>query len=70
MNGFSHYQDAEVQRLSTEVQQALAKELKRDRDRLAKLEALAAWVRDDLHPWLVTLAAFVGFADALEDPPR
>ena len=37
--------------------------------RLASLEALAGWVRSDLYPWLIGLAASVGYAVTLRRPP-
>lgn len=62
-----HYNDKETQQLATEVRQ----ELSLDRDRLAYLELLAAWVRDDLYPAAVAAATAAGTAPPSAPPtPR
>lgn len=68
---FSHQQVADLARLKTETQAAD----KRARDRLAALErrmddaeAFEAYIRDDLYPYLVTLATFVIFTAPPEPP--
>ena len=53
---FSHYQDAETQRLMTETRrsdQLLS-------DRIKRLETLATWVREDLYPAVVAAAIAAG----------
>lgn len=64
---FSRYTDRHVQQLATETRH----ELTLDRDRIAYLEALAAWVRDDLYPATVAAAVAAGSAPPSAPPqPR
>lgn len=62
---FSTYKDRDVNQLATEARAGQ----KLDRDRLAKLEAFEAYVRDELYPYLVSFAAFTGFTAVVPKPP-
>lgn len=68
---FTHQTDRQIARLKSESEAAD----KRVRDRAtslerraADLEAFEAYIRDDLYPYLVTLATFVAFAPPPEPP--
>lgn len=52
----------------------LVREINRDEQkleqRLRALESLAAWVRADLYPWLLGLAAAAAYGAPLRRPPE
>lgn len=61
---FSHYKDANLQRLVSETRRSIQLVI----DRVKYLETLATWIRDDLYPAHVAAATAAGTTPASAPP--
>jgi hypothetical protein len=68
MPGYTQPRDPDVQKLRTEVAAREKTLFDRVYKRLAYLERLAAWIRDDLYPAVVAAAVAAGSAPPSAPP--